>query len=246
MLGKLGSMRQLGVYSIAVMFATLPVGLLSRVGTFAVFPALSRRFRDDAEGRAAVYRRIRQPMLALAGLIVAITFASARPLITLLYDPRYGAAGYMLELLAIGAWVRTLEITPQAALLALGEPRWLALGNGVKVGGLVVGVPIGFYFAGFAGAIYGLIASNALRYALVMLGVSGRGLRSVGVDLLLTAMVMAAGYGGYLAGQEIDPAYLKRLAVTALTATALWAPAALLLLRGELAARGGLAALRNR
>jgi O-antigen/teichoic acid export membrane protein len=232
MLGKLGSIALLGVYSIAAMFATLPVDLLGRVGAFAIFPALSRRYREGRGSAAVTYRRVRLPMLALAGLIVAVTVAIARPAITLLYDPRYGAAGYMLELLALSAWFRVLEIPTQAALLAVGEPRWLAFANGVKVFALLIGVPVGYYFDGFSGAIYGLIASNLIRYLAEAYAVTSHGMRSIGSDLLLTVLVVVAGFGGRKAGYQIEPAYFTRLVVAGLSAAALWAPVALLLLRG--------------
>jgi len=116
--GKLISLHDLGVYSVAAMMATLPTAVLMRLGGTVIFPAYSRA-RASAAGVASadlisgagadtvqtpliagpdfqrVFGKVRLPLVALGGLIAAAMIAGGPQIIRLLYDPRYHAAGRM-------------------------------------------------------------------------------------------------------------------------------------------------------
>lgn len=184
-LGKLVDVGTLGVFSIAAMFSALPALLAHQLCTLVLFPALSRS-RETGGDLDHAYRRARQPVLVVGGWATACLAAGAIPLIDILYDARYGAAGWMLQLLAVGTWFRIAESPGRSALLALGETRWMALLNGVKLVGVVVGLPLGYAIYGFVGAICALIASDAARYLVCSLGVYRHGLRGFSADAALT------------------------------------------------------------
>jgi O-antigen/teichoic acid export membrane protein len=235
--GKLVSVATLGVYSIAAMFATLPTGVLHRVGSAVVFPAFSRK-TEAMTGFESAYRRSRRPLLALGGLVVACIAASGPPLIETLYDPRYADAGWILQLLAFEAWFRILEVPSGSALLALGLPRWLAVANAFKLVGILALVPLGYWLYGFPGAIAGFAASEALRYAVCAAGAHRQGLPGAGADLLASALVAVAAGCGLYASFAIGQAggeNLERLAGSVLTAFLAWLPVAYFLVRREAA-----------
>lgn len=235
--GKVVPLATLGVYSIAAMFATLPTGVLHRVGMAVVFPAFSRK-AESMTGFESAYRRSRRPLLALGGLGVACLAASGPPLIETLYDPRYADAGWILQLLAIGVWFNILQIPSGSALLALGMPRWLAAANAFKLVGILVLVPLGYWLYGFPGAIGGFAASETLRYAVCAAGAHRQGLPCVGGDLLASALVAVAGGCGLYASLAIGQAgggTLERLAGSVLTASLAWLPVSYVLMRREAA-----------
>jgi O-antigen/teichoic acid export membrane protein len=239
--GKLVPLATLGVYSIAAMFAAMPTGVLHRVGTAVVFPAFSRK-AESSTGFESAYHRSRRPLFALGGLGVACLAASGPPLIEMLYDPRYADAGWILQLLAIGAWFHLIQIPSGSALLALGMPRWLAAGNATKLVGILAFVPLGYWLYGFPGAIGGFVASEVPRYAVCAAGAHRQGLPCIGGDLLASALVAVAAacglYASFAIGQT-GGGTLERLVGGVLAASLAWLPVSYVLMRREVARLAG-------
>ncbi len=235
--GKLLSVAALGVFSVAVTFSTLATQVLWRIGHSVLFPALSRRNDTDA-GLAGVYARARLPLLLLGVLPVACLGAGAPELIEILYDPRYADAGWMLQILAVGAWFQIPQTTSGPVVLARGVPRWLAIANGVKFCAMVVALPLGYSLAGTAGAIAGLVAAELGRYVTLALGVRAAGLPVFAADLGATALVVAAAVAGlaareWAAGQGSGS--LLRLTAALAAVLAIWGSATSVILRHEIA-----------
>jgi O-antigen/teichoic acid export membrane protein len=201
--GRIVSMGLLGIYGIAAMFAAMPGQVASRLGWSVVFPAFSRTLDSERE-LLRVYHRVRLPFLVIGAVVVAALLATGRPLVAVLYDARYADAGWMLQILALGAWLQILEVPSGSALLALGAPRWFAAANGCKLAGIVAGVPLGFCLLGFPGAIGGYVAAETLRYATVTLGAHRRGLRSLRGDALATSALVLTAVIGLYAGTLAD------------------------------------------
>ncbi len=186
--GKIVTLETLGVYWVAFNLAVLPTMGILKIGSQVAFPAYSEKVRSG-EGLEETFWRMRKPLVALGGAILGVYLVSGRDVVAVLYDPRYYGAGWMLQLLALGAWFQIQECTNGSALLALGDAKWVAAGNGAKVAGLVVLVPLGYTLLGFHGAILGLAGADLLRYLVSMAGLAKHGLRVVlgdlGLDLLL-------------------------------------------------------------
>lgn len=239
--GKMIPMEILGVYSIALMLATLPTQAVLKLGTSVVFPAYSRlASRDDFK---VLFWRVRLPLLVGGAALVTGLVAAGPFLVGLIYDPRYAQAGWILQFLAAAAWFQILEVTNGAALLAKGHARWIAAGSAAKVTGMVLLIPVGFHVDAFRGALVGMVAAEALKYATVALGAGLAGLPGFGRDLLLTFGVAATSALGVLAARGLVDAgsgYLPGLLVAGLFASSPWIPFALRLGLGEWRhARGG-------
>lgn len=193
--GKIVSIETLGVYSIAVMLATMPAQMIVKIGSAVVFPAYSRIAASGQSLRGAM-TRVRGTLMLGGGVLAAFLAATGTTLVQVMYDDRYAGAGLMLQVLAVGAWFQILECTNGSALLALGKPRWVAAGNTAKLVALVVLIPAGFALGGFVGAIGGAVAADALKYVTAAAGVAVHGLGTIISDVFLT--LMAAGGGGAL------------------------------------------------
>jgi O-antigen/teichoic acid export membrane protein len=245
--GRLLSMTELGVFSIALTFATTPTQVVWRIGNAVVFPALSRR-RESEGGLVPVYRRAQMPLLVLGSLPVIAMIGCASELIEVLYDPRYANAGWMLQLLGLATWVQIPQASSGSLILAVGIPRWIAIANGVKFVGLVICLPLGWFFFGTAGAIAGLAGAEVFRYVTLAIAVRGLKLPILRADIAATLFVAAvtlttvevtgwlgeAGYGA-----------LVRMAAGLCLVIVLWVPGAALLLRREIPRlRDGLEARR--
>jgi O-antigen/teichoic acid export membrane protein len=233
--GKLVSLQELGVYSIAVMLAMTASQLTNRVGASVVLPAFSRALEDRANF-LAIYARSKRSLSALCGFMVVLLVSSGIPLVEILYDERYADAGLFLQILALAAWCEILEMPAGAALLAWGKPRWLAVASGCKLLGMLVLMPLGFQAGGFVGAIAGFVAAEVLRYGLMVGAAHWNGARGLGIDLCSTAGLALAAAAGLQAESLLggDATAVERFAVSAATALAVWSATAAALVWNEL------------
>lgn len=123
LLGKLVSFADLGIYNIGFFLANFPSMLGSKVAESILFP-LYREIRPaSGAGNRAKIRRARNLLtgsliamygvLALAGVLI----------VSLMYDPRYAAAGPMLVVLALMRIPGALTLGNSQLLLAEGNSK---------------------------------------------------------------------------------------------------------------------------
>ncbi len=182
-------------------------------------------WEQGADRFRRVFGRVRRVLLVLGALAVAGLVATGPWLIGLLYPANYQAAGWMLQLLAAGAWFQVLEVTNGSAMLAMGQPKWVALSMAGKVVAMAILIPLLAWQWGFSGAVAAVAGAEVIRYAGSLVGLSrlGLGLRVLGWDIFLTACVAASAGAGYLAGLAFE-GNLMRLLVSGVVTTALWSP----------------------
>jgi O-antigen/teichoic acid export membrane protein len=231
--GKLVSLHTLGLYNIALMLATLPPSAFGRLANTVVLPVLSRAFEQGGDPTPA-YHRARRPIMLAGGWLSSCMIAGGPLIIMVLYDHRFIPAGWMLRILAIGAWLAALEATVSPALVALGKPKWNAIGNGTKLVGILVFIPIGHAIGDFGGALLALAAADLVRVGVVWFGAYRLKLRDFKQDIVSTAMVaLASGLGIavlYATDQWLPPTRATRLVECVLVGTvvtAVWAPSGL-------------------
>ena len=200
--GKLIPMAMLGVYSIANTWATLPQIILDRVFSAVLFPLLSRQHGEGTDFSSS-FLEARRPWMLLGGWATAGLVAGGPTLIRLLYDSRATSAGWIIQLLAAGMWFLVMETANGTALLALGQPKWLAAGNAAKLLGMVVLIPIGFLRFGFPGAVAGFAGSEILRYVVSVVGARRHRVACLGQDMRLTGLVAATSALGILAAPRL-------------------------------------------
>ncbi len=233
--GRLLTVSTLGIFSIAVTLAAIPTQVVWQIGHAILFPALSRR-SHETDGFRHVYLRSLRPLLVLGALPVACLGAGGPELVEVLYDPRYAAAGWMLQILAVGAWFQIPQASSGSAVLALGRPWALALSNGAKFAGLLLFLPLGYWQLGLAGAIAGVAAAELVRYAALAIAVRRVGLPGIGTDLAMTGIVAGLVAAGLVAAQwagRMGGGALGRLFASAAVIGSLWLPVSLFVLRSE-------------
>ena len=236
--GKIVTLETLGVYWVAFNLAVLPTTGILKIGSQVAFPAYSEKVRSG-ESLQETFWRMRKPLVAMGGVILGVYLVSGRDVVAFLYDPRYSGAGWMLQLLALGAWFQIQECTNGSALLALGDARWVAAGNAAKVAGLIVLVPLGYTLFGFKGAILGLAGADLFRYLVSMAGLAKHGVRVVLGDLRLDLLLGLSVGLGFLAKAILrlpTPSFLAGF-LGGLAALLPWAIYGLVLLRKERARR---------
>jgi O-antigen/teichoic acid export membrane protein len=194
--GKLVSLALLGIYGLAQGYAVMPGGLLGHMILSIALPALSR-VRNAGQPFLPAFQKIRVPIVLGAGGFAAALIAAGQLLILGLFPPHAADAGWMLQLLSLGAVFGVLENLNTTALLALGEPKWSALANLAKVAGIVVLIPLGWSLYDFPGAIAGFAAADVLKYAIAVVGAARHGIALIANDLLLLAAVAVTAAFGY-------------------------------------------------
>jgi O-antigen/teichoic acid export membrane protein len=224
--GKMTSLTELGIYNVALTIALVPTAAMHALAGKVIFPLFSR-INQTGEDLAAVFGKARRLHLVVSGWALSGLIGGGQAAIGLVYDDRYAAGGWMLQLLALAAWIATPEVTNSSASLALGRPRWMAAGNLGKLIGMILLLPLGYHLGGFRGALLGYVGSELFRYAASTLGVYRRGLSTVRQDLECSGVVLVASFAAhslvaYLSAQQL-PALVQASGVFVVV-TAIWGP----------------------
>jgi O-antigen/teichoic acid export membrane protein len=185
-LGKLVPLSVLGVYGIASSIAGMVVALVGRLCGLIVFPYISASAGGPREELHAKLGSVRPKLLFGTALSLAAFAAVADVPVKIIYDARYHAAAGMLPILLLGVWFSILCSINESVLLGYGRPQFIAAGNVVKFGWLLVGMPASFAWHGFFGVILVVAAGDLLRYFPVLFGQIRLRISFGRQDLLLT------------------------------------------------------------
>lgn len=170
LLGRLLSMTELGLYSIAMTFARVAIHTSSRLSSLVIFPLLAT-LRDEPRRLVEACLRARSPVLWLSAAVCA-AFALVAPLFfTTLYDQRYADAGTIARWLALYTWSHVLVSSMDRIPLALGAPRVLFVANLLTAIGMAMAL-FGYHAAALPGFIVGMSLANLVAhlYLLAVLG----------------------------------------------------------------------------
>lgn len=178
-LGALVPMNVLGIYSIAMVLASVAHDIVKSISGTVLFPALSVKFRTDPGQRDRRVRRARGVVLH-AGLILAVGMIAVAPaFLHYAYPTRFADAGWVAQLLGVSVWLMMLSGTSSQVLLALGESKALAQGNAFNLVVTILASIAGFYLNGIIGFVAGYAVGTAACEVVL-----GWRARKLGVSLL--------------------------------------------------------------
>jgi O-antigen/teichoic acid export membrane protein len=223
--GKMISLADLGIYNIALTIATIPTTAMQSLAGKVIFPLFSR-VNQTGENIAEVFGKARRLHLVASGWALSGLIGGGQAAIGLIYDDSYASGGWMLQLLALGAWISTPETTNSCASLAQGFPRWVAAANFGKLVGMILLLPVGYYLWGFPGALAAYAAAEVFRYVAATIGVRRRGLPTVRQDLECSVVVLVASAAAHYLVEAMEarglPAFVQALGVFVVV-SAIWA-----------------------
>jgi O-antigen/teichoic acid export membrane protein len=196
LLGKLVPIDILGVYSIAWLLAMIPQQVAGRLAETILFPALSESTRRGKEVLSANLQRARCVLLPAAMLGVVGIALLAPAFFYYLYDVRYHDAGWMAQLLMVTVWFYFLHHCAARALLAVGDSRFLAVGNAARLVCAALGCVAGYRLAGLPGFILGVSAGSLAGYVVLAAAMVRHGLFIAAEDLRYTSAGIACGVIG--------------------------------------------------
>jgi O-antigen/teichoic acid export membrane protein len=199
LLGGLIDPHVMGLYAIAsLVIGALESGIYRFFATVSL-PALSEIARNDPVRLREVYNRLRFPGDLLLLFMAGALFAAGHRVIELLYDPRYAAAGGMLQVLALSLIAVRYGVAQQV-YLAVGLTRYLALINAVRMVALYSLVPALYLLAGLQGALWAIALHGLATLPFVYCFNARLGLN----DLQRELPVLAALPAGYLCGALLN------------------------------------------
>lgn len=215
LLGRLLTLQELGVYSIAIGLAIMPQDIMSRLTSAVQFPALAQHAFGEPERLFHWLARSREALLWI-GMTMTLGIAAAGPsLFALLYDQRYQDAGWIAQMVSVAVWITMLQMTCDRALLALGDSRTLAASNLARFVTTIAVCLIGFKVSGLKGFLVGLPVGSLAGHLIVATALWKRGHATLRVDLgysaLFAAMLVTYGLlahhfsGGVLWWGRVDP-----------------------------------------
>lgn len=231
LLGKLIDSDLLGIYGIALIWAIVPTELLQKVANQVAFPVFSRLKVSPKGLSHAEASRVRRPLCVLGGVIATLLIVCGDDLMHLLYDERYAAAGWMLQLLAIGIWFQMLGNNYAPAILALGKTKWLAAGHMAKFVFLLAAVPVGYHYADMQGVLIGIAIAEIAKYVMFAFVLYRHELSQIPEDLGFTLLITVAAGLCYGLTKTVDWHPVTLAAVNVVIAMIFWTPFSMSLLR---------------
>lgn len=208
-LGAYLTMGQLGVYNIGFFLASFAPQAAGTVCNRMLIP-IYRDVRQSGDPR--MWHKLRRTrMIFTAAMLVPLAGLAlfAVPLVDVLFDPRFAAAGIVAAMLSCVQIVQLVTITYDRAALAAGDSRnffiAMSLRAALQVGGLVAGTAL----AGLAGAIVGQGIAALLGYPVVVLLAHRHGVHDPRHDLLFGAVGFVVTVAAVVVNAEALQALVK-------------------------------------
>ncbi len=164
-LGKLLTAAELGVYTIAVFLAQAVPNVTQLLSVNVLFPVYARLGERSEEEQRREIARYRAAVLGLALPLLWLLAAIGPELVSLLYDPRYHGAGWMLQMLAVGMIGTVISLSQERVLLARGDSFGHMLLQGSQALILIGGIALGWNaIGGTRGLLIGVSAARLAGY----------------------------------------------------------------------------------
>ncbi|MEZ2235823.1 oligosaccharide flippase family protein [Microcoleus sp.] len=189
-LGKIFSLTMLGIYGIAFTLGDMPRQVIIAIGGKVIFPSISMLAELPREElRAKILKNRNLILIPLAiGLAFFVSFGDQ--IILILYRKEYIAASWMLPILALGIWHTTLHNLMSSCLLAIGKSQYGAIGNFATFLSITIGIPFGYHFLGYLGAVIAVAVGDIPTYLVITYGLWKEKLFCLGEDVKLTALFL--------------------------------------------------------
>ena len=184
-LGKLVSVAELGFYSLAAGLAAVPLQIVQGVGARVLFPVVATAMRQADHDPTSIRTKRTNLLLAMAPLM-ALGVALSPALVQLMYRPNFHPVGMLASYLCIGTWLTMVSTSYGIVLLAGARPKYMSLGQLVKVILLVGPAWIAATRFGAAGVAVVVSLSELGLIAVSMVGCRRFKVVSVGWDLGIT------------------------------------------------------------
>lgn len=154
MLGRVLTLSQLGVYSVALMLSEAVNSLTMKFSHSVLYPAFSKTVQNDIHALPNVVDKSRLSMDLILAIPIGVLFMVSEQLVHFIYDTRYAEAGWMLQILCVRLFMNAVLTSSEVCLFALGHPHYATFQNLARVIWVFAGIPIGWALMGLQGAVW--------------------------------------------------------------------------------------------
>jgi O-antigen/teichoic acid export membrane protein len=202
LLGGLIDGNSLGIYAIAFLIFSSIDQVLTKIIVDVSFPALSEVIRERSAQLPQTYYRFHAIIASFTYFCCGILMVSGQTIIDLLYDKRYHQAGWILQVLAVALLTLPFRVATQC-FLAFGLSRLYSHLHIIRLVSLFIALPLGFHFAGLAGAVWGVVFSYLSSLPLVMFYSARLGLFDPRKEIIALSLLIV----GLISGEAFNMAF---------------------------------------
>jgi O-antigen/teichoic acid export membrane protein len=188
-IGRLLSISDLGVYSIANQIVLAGLGVGRAVSSRVFFPVLAETLRESPNLLYQRLRRARLLWIAPVGSGLLLLSFCGDWFIRLIYKPDYHAAGWMLRVLAAGAVVAVLNHASGVVWPTLGKFKTIVAITAIQIALSFPCMFIGHALYGTVGFIVGIACVEFLVYPVQSVLMARKKLWQPEVDLPVLAIL---------------------------------------------------------
>lgn len=172
LLGHLVDVKMLGVYSIAIMVSEIVSGVIGKLNNAVMYPALSRVINQDRSRLKEVLYKTRLGLDFSIVLPIGILMVIANSVIALMYDSRYYAAGWILQILCLKLFMIAMLSISENCLFALGKPKYLVVQNTCRAAWILFGIPLAWNSYGLTGVVWVVATTEIPVFAVLWYGMA--------------------------------------------------------------------------
>jgi O-antigen/teichoic acid export membrane protein len=190
-LGQLFDWKLLALYGGVFRLSDMPRYVLMGIGRKVIIPSISILAADlpSEELRPKILKNRNLILIPLAiGLAIFVSYGDQLSLIIYGDGESYGKYSWMIPILVLGIWHRTLHNLMGSCLLALGKSQYPAMGNLLTIVNLCIGIPLGYYLKGNLGASIAVAVSDIPTYVVITYDLWREKLSCFWQDIQLTAL----------------------------------------------------------
>jgi O-antigen/teichoic acid export membrane protein len=160
LLAKFLDMSQLGVYGTATVLSGALLTVIYKINSDVLFPAYTKVLEGGHARLRSAMSRTRLVIDAIMILPIAVVMMLGERIVALLYDPRYHAAGWMLQVLCVRLLLVATLSNSESCLIALGYPKYSLIQNLCRAAAMFIAIPVGWKLFGVEGIIWAVALSE--------------------------------------------------------------------------------------
>ncbi len=189
-LGKLVSLRTLGLYGIAFTLSDIPRQVILSFCNNIVFPFVSKLAHLPRAEFFGLVLEHRRHVLMAASAILAVVVTFGDQFMVHIYDSRYHAASWIVPILALGLWHTLLYATTTACLWAVGKPQYVTTGYLFSAIAVLTLTPLAFHEWGLPGFVWTVAFSDVPMYFVNLFGLGRQGMFPAAQDFKATLLFL--------------------------------------------------------
>jgi len=200
-LGKLADMHSLGLYSIAMVWAGLPVMVVSQLSNKIFYPVVNELYR----GKELVkITEIRNSLVTLSVVVCIFMMAIGHLLINVLYEAEYKQSGGLVSVLAVLALFQIIENINTNLLLTVGRPKDKIISQITGILILVVLISPAYSQFGMTGIAFLASISMMFRAYILNFQLLKDKINTLAFDFKMTISLLTLGTISYLSIRNVS------------------------------------------